>query len=188
MSNVLWKDVVNYKDLYKISNNGDVCSVDRYINKSNGIKECPHFFKGRLLKQYTNKDGYKRVCLRNKNAKWKFVHRLVAEAFIPNPDNLPEVNHKDENKDNNCVDNLEWCEKLYNMNYGERNKKIKENNANTTSILQFDLEGNFMQEYSRISDACDKYHIRSSGISNCCRGLYKQSGGYIWKYKEEGLK
>lgn len=94
MAEEIWKDVVGYEGLYKVSNLGNVYS--NYVHRS--------------LKQGNHRDGYKFVIL-NKNGKSKYmsVHRLVATAFIPNQDDLPEVNHKDEDKTNNCVDNLEWC-------------------------------------------------------------------------------
>lgn len=104
-----WKDIKGYEGEYQISSCGRVRSL-----KTN-----------RVLKLYEG--DYSRVCLCKNGVKktWK-VHRLVADAFIPNPDNLPEINHKDENKYNNCVENLEWCSKVYNNNYGTKTERTED--------------------------------------------------------------
>ena len=119
MEKEIWKDIKGYKGFYMISSYGRIKSLKRIDNNN-------HFIRERILKQGDN-NGYKHVSL-SKNGKTKIfkVHRLVAEAFIPNPNNLPQVNHKDENHSNNCVSNLEYCDALYNDNYGTRNKRISE--------------------------------------------------------------
>ena len=119
----VWKDIVGYENLYQISNLGNVKSVEKYVNSclkhNTKIKR-----KEKMLKQY-NKSGYLQVALSKNGIKMFFlVHRLVAQAFIPNPNNLPQINHKDENKQNNNINNLEWCDRKYNCNYGTRNSKI----------------------------------------------------------------
>ena len=109
-----WKDIAEYEGFYKINNIGEILNV-----RTN-----------RLLHQCVRKSGYKQVTLCKvdedgyRTQRVYRVHRLVAQAFIPNPKNLPQINHKDENKSNNCVDNLEWCTAKYNINYGERNAKV----------------------------------------------------------------
>lgn len=121
----IWKDVDGYDGLYQVSNLGNVRRLSKIITdvSQGGIRK--RLFKGRILSQIVVNHGYKSVMLSmNGYVKRYNVHRLVAQAFIPNPDDLPEVNHKDENKQNNRVDNLEWCTGLYNCNYGSRNKKI----------------------------------------------------------------
>lgn len=111
MEKEIWKDIKNYERFYQISNLGN---IKNYRNK--------------LLQPRINKSGYNRVILhKDKHGKEFLVHRLVAEAFIPNPNNLPCINHKDENKANNCVENLEWCTQKYNSNYG--NIRIKQHNT-----------------------------------------------------------
>ena len=118
-----WRPVVGYEGLYEVSNTGKVRSLDRYVK--NGCSYRLH--KGKVISLLKGEYGYIQVNLyyNGKNYK-KYVHRLVAEAFLPNPDNLPQVNHKDEVKSNNCVDNLEWCSAKYNVNYGTRKDKVRE--------------------------------------------------------------
>jgi len=125
----VWADIKNYEGCYQVSNLGRVRSLDRY--GVNNWGNAPRLFKGRVLKPGISGSGYQFVNLQkdgvSENAR---VHRLVAETFIPNPLGLEEVNHKDENKTNNRVDNLEWCDRVYNANYGtvkERaGKKVSE--------------------------------------------------------------
>ena len=105
-----WKEVPDYEGLYEVSNTGNVRSL----------------IKNKIIKGFINRCGYKLVGLsKNGISKWFQVHRLVAQVFIPNPDNLPMVNHKDEDKNNNRVENLEWCDAKYNINYGTRLDKVK---------------------------------------------------------------
>lgn len=117
----VWKDIRGYENLYQVSNFGNVRSLDRSIVRKNGEKLTVH---GKVLKPVISK-GYCYVRLNNCGV-WKDeqVHRLVAEAFISNPNNLPEVNHIDEDKTNNYIDNLEWCSRKYNINYGSRSEKF----------------------------------------------------------------
>lgn len=174
MIDEIWKDIKGFEGLYQVSNYGQIKSLK--WNHSNTIK----------LLTLTNNQGYMRTYLFKDKIKYsKYVHDLVAEAFIPNPNHYTEVNHIDENKENNFYLNLEWCNKKYNSNYGNRNKLISQNSAMLRPILQYDLGDNFIKEYPCIISAVKELGIRSSGISNCCAGRYSQSGGYKWKYKEE---
>lgn len=119
-----WRPVVGYEGLYEVSNTGQVRSFDRYVKYSNGRI---HLHKGKVLSPSIRTDGYLVVVLScNGKHKMCLVHRLVTEAFIPNTDNLPQVNHKDEDKTNNSVENLEWCDNKYNMNYGTRKRRVIE--------------------------------------------------------------
>ena len=113
----IWKPVKDFEGYYEVSNLGRVRSVDRVVLDK--VRNCERLLKGRIIIQSDNGHGYKRVvfCKEHKLIN-KYVHRMVAETFIPNPDNLPQVNHKDEDKSNNAVSNLEWCSEVYNTNYG----------------------------------------------------------------------
>ena len=167
----IWKDIVGYEGLYKVSNLGNVMS---FWHK-----------KPKLIKQIKDKKGYLRVGLKlyNKPQKLIFVHRLVCQSFIPNPNNLPCVNHKDENPSNNNVNNLEWCSYQYNINYGTANERRAKKHS--IPVLQYDKNGNFINDYPSIKDAERKTGINHQNICNVCRGKrYKSAGGYIWKYKQ----
>ena len=161
----IWKDIHGYEGLYRISNFGQVYSVKRK----------------KLLKLINSHHGYKRVRLYTNINEWKTfaVHRLVAQKFIPNPNNLPEVNHKDDNHSNNNVDNLEWCTRKYNVNYGNRTSKTY------VPVIMLDKENNFVKEFTNQIEAEKETGIRQGSISNCCRGFSKTAGGYKWRYKYE---
>lgn len=132
---------------------------------------------------------------KNGERKLFFVHRLVAYAFLENPDDLPEVNHKDENKTNNFVGtpengykdgNLEWCDRNYNTNHGTRNKRISEamiNGKLSKKVLQFTKSGDFIREWPSTQE-CERNGFDNSAVGRCCRGEQKSHKGFIWKYKE----
>ena len=121
-----WRPVVGYEGLYEVSNTGQVRSLDRYVKYSNGRI---HLHKGKVLSLLKGEYGYIQVSLYyNRKMYKKYVHRLAAQAFLLNPDNLPEINHKDEDKTNNSVDNLEWCDRSYNNTYGTRQDKVRDTN------------------------------------------------------------
>ena len=118
----IWKDIVGYEGLYQVSNLGNVKRLKGYKGRGKG-----YIVEEHLIKPSINSNGYQNVVLcKNGKTKTFSMHRLVAIAFLDNSDNLPEVNHKDEDKTNNCVDNLEWCDRVYNNNYGTRNKKCSD--------------------------------------------------------------
>ena len=175
----VWKDVVGYDGLYQVSNLGNVRSLDR-VEKWNG-SERPR--KGRMMTTRPDKNGYLVVGLRNGMCqKTKKVHRLVAEAFIPNKNSDREVNHKDENKQNNNVENLEWCNSQYNVRYGtgiERRSKQKRK-----KVIQYNLDCIKIKEFDSITEAAKAIGKGTSRISSCCKGIRKTAYGYIWRYKE----
>lgn len=156
----VWKDIKDFEGLYMISDLGNVKS----------------FYRNKLLKLKKDKDGYSHINLyKNKKQYTLKVHRLVAQAFIPNVNNYKEINHKDENKANNVVDNLEWCTRKYNNNYNNKNQSISKR------FNQYDLDGNFIATYNSTMEATRKLGI-SRNISSCCLGKLKSCGGYIWRY------
>ena len=168
----IWKDIKGFEGLYQVSNLGRVKSLRRNIISKNRIAR-----------------GYERVvlCINNSPKNYS-VHRLVATAFIPNPDNLPQVNHKDENRTNNCVDNLEWCDGKYNINYGTGTRRRQLSNTNgkcSKPVLQYSLDGTFIKEWKSTMDVQRNLGFAHAHISECCRGKYTYAYGYIWKYKNE---
>ena len=178
MKKEYWKPVVGYEGLYEVSNWGRVKSLDRWKSSKNNSKT---FIKGRILKPANDGQGYLQVVLYKNGYKKTFkVHRLVAEAFIPNSDNLPEVNHKDEQKDNNIYTNLEWCDRKYNVNYGTGLKRMSEKLSKP--VLQYTLDGELVKEWSSARE-CDRNGFCSQHVAACCRGELKHHKGFIWKYK-----
>ena len=172
----IWKslDFMGYPD-YEVSNWGQVKSFKQ------GREKLLKFLKG--SNEYLNV----RLCKNNK-AKNFTVHRLVATAFIPNTENLPIINHKDENKQNNHVDNLEWCTHEYNINYGTRSKARKTKKPKTKKpkrkkILQFSLDNVFIREWETITSINLDLNINIGNICQCCKGKLKTAGGFIWRYK-----
>lgn len=119
-----WRPVVGFEESYEVSNLGKVRSIDRDVNYINNGTPAVLHIKGKLLKLGKDADGYERVAMKCGNkTKLAGVHRLVAQAFILNPNNLPCVNHKDYNRSNNCVDNLEWCTVRYNNRYSNNESR-----------------------------------------------------------------
>jgi len=165
MLSEIWKNIKGYETCYQVSNYGRVKS----------------FYRGEhFLKPVSNKSGYLIVTLwKNNHSKTFYVHRLVAEAFLPNPLNLPCVNHKSEVKTENFVENLEWCTKEYNESYGTRNQRISQ--KHNVAVEQYDLDGNLLNVFKSQSVAADKLGLCQSSISACCLGKQKHYKGFIFK-------
>ena len=162
---------------------------------------------GRVFSKKTQKylkqsdcNGYRTVELfNNGRSKRILVHRIVAEAYIPNPDNLPQVNHKDENRANNTASNLEWCTAKYNMNYGIgaktrhskidysnpvfRENAIKNGKLVSVPVMQFSKCGAFIARFESVADATRSLGLKHSHISECASGKRPSANGYVWKYE-----
>lgn len=176
--NEIWKDIDGYNGKYQISNFGNV-RIPSYIDKKN------RFHNERIFKHQKNQEGYHTVCLTKNRVQKRFlVHRLVATYFIENPENLLYVNHKDEDKDNNCVHNLEWCTRQYNLSYGTRVKRAS--GKRKKPVLQFDKEMNFIREWDSARDVERELGFSNSNINACClkKPHHKTQYGYIWRYKK----
>ena len=172
MFNEVWKDIVGFEGLYEISSFGNVRRFD-----TKKLKATP-------LNQY----GYPQVNLyKNGKAYLRRVHRLVAIAFIQNnyPDKHDCINHKDENPSNNHVNNLEWCDREYNNNYGGHNTKIAQ--SRSKPVLQFNLNGMLLKEWKSATEASKHLGIAQMSISSCClrKPKYNTAGGFLWKFKND---
>ncbi len=166
----MWKNIKGYGGIYQVSDEGEVRSLN-YRNTG----------RVQVLKPNKNNCGYLLVTLYKNGKRKSFsVHRLVAEAFLPNPDNLPEINHKDENKANNCASNLEWCDRKYNANFGTGIERSAKNHLKP--VKQFDLRGNFIQDFPSIIEVQRKLGYNQSYISAACSGRFNQAYGYRWNY------
>lgn len=176
----VWKDVVGYEEYYQVSNLGRYRSKDRQTFGRNKTKRT---VKGKILKATAGANGYlsARFCVKG-NRKMILLHRVVAMAFLSNPNSLPEVNHKDEDITNNCVDNLEWCTSAYNANYGTRNEKLAE--IHRKPVNQLDMNGELIKRWRCAKDACDYLRIDRSGVMRVCKGRRKAYKGYRWEYAE----
>ena len=168
MTEEIWCPIKGYENIYEVSDKGRVRSLK--------------FGKERILKPGRDKDGYLQVNLwKNGENKMCKIHRLVAQTFIPNPDNLPEVNHKDENKENNSVQNLEWCDRKYNNNYGTHNQRMAENKSKP--VIQYTKSGEFVKAWPSTTDVQRNLGYFHNSISNCCTGKLKSAYNFIWKFK-----
>lgn len=186
-----WRDIKGFEGYCKVSNLGRIMSLDKKV-KIRGNKY--RIIKGRILKPTPSLTGYLYVSLfkQSNEEKRMYVHRIVATAFIPNPYILPQINHKDENKQNNCVENLEWCTPSYNMNYGtakyRRALKWRNNSIYSKPVVQLSLDGAYISEYPSASEATRIVgNIKSncSSILGVCRGENYSAFGYLWKFKKD---
>lgn len=175
----IFKDIEGYKGLYQVSNLGRVKSLPRVKVNNSGLR----LIKGQILKPQTKRLGYLKVDLyKDGQQKSFFIHRLVATAFIPNPDNLPTVNHKDENPSNNMVENLEWCDNSYNINYGTAMKRAAKAKINHPKLSKKVLCVETGVIYPSTKEVQRQLGFSASNIAFCCRGLYETKYNYHWQY------
>lgn len=185
----IWKDIDGYEGLYQVSNLGRIKSLQRYVWRGNGIGG-NSIVKEKIKKKDITNLGYERTTLSKDNIdKHYSVHRLVAQAFIPNPDNLPVINHKDENPSNNHVDNLEWCTYQYNSIYGTLQERKREKQINhpqkSKVVYQYSLSGELIKEWKSGKEVERQLGFDQGSISKCCSGKQKTCGGYKWEYNYE---
>ena len=199
----IWKDIKGYEGLYQVSNLGEIKILSKKLKT--GLKNNPYIQrKEKILKKQKNKLKYEHAIItKDGKAHNISIHKVVAETFLdknnfksmPYEDrtkidlNKLVVNHKDENPSNNCIDNLEWCTQCYNINYGTRNNKVSKTMINfekySVKVNQYDLDGNFIKTWNSLKEIERTLGFSRSGISNCCRGIYKQMKGYKWEYYDE---
>ena len=181
--NEIWKSIKGYEGLYEISNLGNVRSQERIVPRGN------HYIRieERILKPGKDKDGYLQVMLsKNGIQKIKKVHRLVAEYFIENNNSLPMVNHKNEIKDDNRVENLEWCDVVYNNNYGTARERsnFTQSVKYGKSVIKKDLNGNVLNKYPSLRYAGRKNNTTATQIRRVCQGKQRTCMGYVWEFSE----
>lgn len=182
----VWKDINGFEGFYKVSNYGRIKTVGRIVQcKGKNGSNSYVIVKEKIKKFADNGHGYYHVNLYKNNIRYQqYIHRLVALAFIKNPLNLPQVNHRDEDKSNNSVDNLEWCSSCYNNNYGTakyRSKKTLRDNGNTTQIDMYDLDGNFIKHYDCAYDL-EKDGISRRCVYNVCYGRVRSYKGCVFRF------
>ena len=165
-----WRNIQGYEGLYMVSNLGRVKSLERMKWNGNGYYKVPE----KILEGYDNGDGYLYVnlCKEGKRKQYR-INRLVAMAFIPNPNNLPEVNHKDEIRTNNRVDNLEWCNRSYNVEYSQ-----------AKAVIGISKVSGLILEFPSLMEASRQLGISQGNICDCLKGRQKSAGGYVWFYAD----
>ena len=180
MEEEIWKDIPGYEGLYQASNLGKIKSLERIAKKK---YRNDRIVKERIMHGTKNQDGYLKVHFKNKALnidKGLFIHRLIAMTFIPNSDNLEQINHKDGNKLNNRVDNLEWCTNLYNQQHAWKNGLHKSTKGK--KIRQLDKNNKIIKKWNTITEAGKKLGISASRIGECCKNKNWTAGGYRWEF------
>lgn len=173
--NEIWKDINGYEGLYQVSNMGNIKSFKKWKRA-----RMPDEY---ILKPHISNNGYCQVTLYKDKTRHKFlVHRLVAVAFVDNPNGYPHINHKDENKLNNSSDNLEWCTVAYNNAYGTA--RLRSMITKSRQVEQYLPSGQFLARYVCMSVASELTGVPKHRIKSCCIGECATGSGYVWKYAE----
>lgn len=180
----IWKSIDGYDGKYQVSNLGRVKSIFTTYATKNGLRKK---YRDVMLKPMVQKNGYLYVCLWSENKKKNcLIHRLVAQAFVPNPYQHPEVNHKDENKSNNNASNLEWCTTKENVNYGTCIQRISQSLINhpckSKNVYQYSKNGVFIKMWISASEIERQLGYLRTVICRCCRGVSKTAYGFVWSY------
>lgn len=191
MEKEIWKDIVGYEGLYQISNLGRVKSLKRKVYA--GRNRMRWQYERILSNNKTNGNGYIVVSLNKESkSKNKYVHRLVAEAFLENPNNYKYINHKDQNTFNNNANNLEFCTAQYNSTYRDahikRGLKFRNNLVNSKKVYQLDENENIIKEFPSMAEASRELGTNHTSIYACINGKQKHAFGYKWKYADEELQ
>ena len=175
-----WRDVVGFEGLYLVSDQGEIKSIERRKTNNGGTQ----FVNERIRVLTPDRDGYLKVCLsKNGHHYVKSVHRLVAEAFIPNPYNLPVINHINEDKQDNRVKNLEWCTVQHNTMHGTG--RIRTAMKQGRAVIQLDMHDNIIDEFYSMGVASKTTGIPQPNIFKVCNGERNTAGGYKWRYKDD---
>lgn len=180
----VWRDVVGYDNKFMVSNMGRVKMLERKVLANKSIKT----IKEHILKQHVSTKGYLYVHLWSDNKKERqYVHKIVLSSFFRCKNANEECNHKNEIRTDNSLENLEWITHKENLNYGNRTRKHSESMKNHPSmskgVIQMDMNGNFISEYPSLREAGRMLNIHMTNIKDCCKGKYKSTHGYIFKYK-----
>ena len=182
----IWKDIEGYESYYKVRNLGNVRSNDRKTTCYRYGKKMVRTLKGQLVRPQPRRHGYLGVWLyKDCGGKQYSVHRLVAEAFCEKHEGCNEVNHKNEIKTDNRAENLEWCDRKYNVNFGTApQKRIRHNKGTSRRVRQYDMNGNFIKEFPSMKEAQRQTGIFNSSICFAIKGRYSHAGGYKWEYAD----
>lgn len=185
----IWKDIKGYEGRYEVSSLGNVRTVKRFVKNKNGMR----LVKSHILKSHIDEKGYCKIFLRKEDSGKNivnYVHRLVAEAFISNPNDYPCIDHIDTNKSNNNVSNLRWVTHIMNMNNPLTKNKMSgrliNNEKRSKEVIQYSVDGVFIKKWPSLNEVERVLGIKCGRISGCCnhKPKHKTAGGYKWEYDD----